>query len=575
MSLPLPLILSGFLLLAFGAAVAFAMAFYRLRDQHNSLNSHLQASESQYRQLLGVADLAIAVLDEACHVVDWNPVLEKLYGVARNEMLGRQFFMCCAPEGDAAALSARMMAMRNSDAVLEFDFPVTISAENERQLRWRARHFTDARDGRRYLSLVGHDVTDVESMQQWLADSEARFRLMFEAVPASLVLLDADGRLLMANPACARFFGYDAPEQMVMLNIQELVHDEDRLASMAALAALHQQPETLYQMEKRYLRRDGDIRWGHMRCRLLSLAPGQTFLLAKISDVHERKQTELALLESERRMASLIANLSGAVYRYELPASYQGLHHDRAADFLSDGASMLTGQMSSPFARGKTRQSLGSLIVPEDRPLLQSALASAIAGSGRFDVTYRLHHGLSGEHWVNESGCVWQRPDGSWTVDGHIIDITAERHARDAEQVFRTLVTESCAGFVSLSQAGCVLEANQPFCVMVGMETTDQLLGRSLEALMPPGREAVFQRFLARVLRDGVLRDVEFTLPGANGEQVTLLINALAVEQAGQPAIKCLLFDVTRMADARLRASDAVRPVSLTDLLEEQDGIAG
>lgn len=543
----LPIILSALLFATSAVAVLLAMACARTRVQKHSLETHLQASESQYRQLLGVADLAIAILDEACHVVDWNPVLEKLYGRSRDEMLGRQFFLCCAPEHDAAALSARMMAMRNSDAVLEFGFVVPAQQDGEREMRWRARHFTDVRDGRRYLSLVGHDVTDVESMQRWLQDSEARFRLMFEAVPAALALLDAEGRLLMVNPACARFFGYDAPEQMVMLNIQELVHDADRQASMKAMAALQQQPDGHYQMEKRYVRRNGDVRWGNMRCRLLTLAPGQTFLLAKISDVHERKQTELALLESERQMASLIANLPGAVYRYELPASRQGLHHDLPADFLSDGADLLAGQSHGLFSSGDHPRSLGPLIVPEDRPAVQAALEAAMAGSGRFDVTFRLRHGPSGLRWVSESGRVWQRPDSSWTVDGHITDISAERHAREAEQAFRALVDESQAGYVSLHPDGRVLEANPPFCAMAGVAAPEQLLGRLLESFMPAGREESLRRFMARALNDGVLRDVEFIFPRADGVELTLLVNAVAVEQDGQVSIRCLLLDVGRL----------------------------
>lgn len=465
--------LSLLLFLAGVVATVFAGAWHRARERQHSLASYLQASESQYRQLLSVADLAIAVLDEACHIVDWNPVLEQLYGLPRQEALGRQFFMCCAPDEEAAALTARMMAMHGSDAVLEFGFAVRHATEEERQLRWRARYFTDVRDGRRYLSLVGHDVTVVQSMQRWLADSEARFRLMFESVPAALALLDDSGRLLMVNPAWARFFAYDAPEQMIMLNVQKLVHEADRQACDAALAALQSQKESLYQMEKRYVRRNGDLRWGHMRCTRLLLAPGQVFLLAQISDVHERKQTELALLESERRLASLIANLSGAVYRYELPASRSGLHHDRPADFLSEGVDVLGGQTRNPFAPGQTALILGTLIAPEDRPVLQAALESAMTGSGRFEVTYRLRHGLSGVRWVHESGHVWRRPDKSWTVDGHITDVTAERQAREVEQAYRTLVTETRSGLVCPNPEERVLEANESFSAMLGMEDPD------------------------------------------------------------------------------------------------------
>ncbi len=538
-----PVMLSLLLCVACGIALSLAMLWMRSRDQKKHMETCLQASELQYRQLLGVADLAIAILDEAGHVVDWSPVLERLYGQSRADMLGRQFFLCCAPKPEAAALTARMMAMRTSDAVLEFSFSVSTPDEGERDIRWRARHFTDARDGRRYLSLVGHDVTDIEAMQRWLQDSESRFRLMFEAVPAALALLDNDGRLLMVNPACARFFGYDAPEQMVMLNIQDLVHDDDRQASMKAMAALQQQADDHYQMEKRYVRRNGDVRWGNMRCRSLTLGPDQTFLLAKIVDVHERKQTELALLESERQMASLIANLPGAIYRYELATRQGGLHHDLQAEFLSDGADMLAGKGQGLFLFSAHERNLGALIVEEDRPVVQAALEAAMAGSGRFDVTFRLRYGPTGLRWVNESGRVWQRPDSSWTVDGHISDISAERHAYESEQAFRALVAVSRIGYVSLHADGRVLDANQPFCDMAGLSEPHALLGRALESIMPAGREESFRHFMADALQNGRVRDAELVLAHTDGSERTLRVSAVTVEQDDQTCVRCLLQD--------------------------------
>lgn len=565
------LVLSFLLALACIAVALVAVAWRRAHANQKSLSLDLHASDSQYRQLLSVSDLAIAVLDEACHIVDWSPVLERLYDMPREDVLGRQFFMCCAPEGEGAALTARMMAMRDSDSVLEFGFVIRTEAEEERHFRWRARHFTDARNNRRYLSLVGHDVTDIQSMQRWLADSEARFRLIFESVPAPLAMLDDNGRLLMVNPAWASFFAFDAPEQMVMLNVQDLIHEEDRSASHAAMASLQSNPESLYQLEKRYVRRDGDLRWGYMRCTRLTLAPGQAFLLAQISDVHERKQTELALLESERRLASLIANLSGAVYRYELPALRGGLHHDRPADFLSEGVDVIGGHPRNPFASDQQLFILGPLIAPEDRPVLQAALEAAMAGTGRFEVTYRLSHGLSGIRWVNESGRVWQRPDKSWTVDGHIKDVTAERQAREAEQAYRTLVRETRSGFVCLSSEGRVLEVNESFCLLLGLDDPDQLVGKSLEAFMPPGREGLLPRFLEKARRDGVLRDMEFTFPGSSGEEITVLVNAVATVQGGQQAIKCLLFDVSRARQDFAAHAAAMREASLAIEDREDD----
>src|SRR3569833_2400950 len=67
------------------------------RQQQAALTTRLEASEAQYRQVMTVADLSMAVLDEACHVVDWNPALERLYNSPRSDALGQQFFMRYAP----------------------------------------------------------------------------------------------------------------------------------------------------------------------------------------------------------------------------------------------------------------------------------------------------------------------------------------------------------------------------------------------------------------------------------------------------------------------------------------------
>jgi PAS domain S-box-containing protein len=537
------------------------------RQQQSALSTRLAASEAQYRQVMTVADLSMAVLDEACHVVDWNPALERLYNSPRSEALGQQFFMRYAPVREGAALAARAMAMRSSDEVFEFSFPVPSPGNTlPRIVHWRARHYTDPVDGRRYLSLVGNDVTVLESALSELASSEARFRLMFESVPVALALIDPEGRLRMVNSEAARFFGYDAPEQLVALNVQELIHPDDRHASAMGLAALQARAETLYQMETCYLRRDGVGRWGNARGVLIELAPGQTFFLAQISDVHERKQTEKALMESERRLATLIANLSGAVYRYDLPEGMLTLHHDNMPEFLSDGVEALTGQPRPLFLQRETSHVLGQLIVPEDRPLLIDALADAMAGDGRFEVIYRLRHGIAGVRWIAEHGLVWQRPDGSWIVDGHLTDITAERQAREAEQVYRTLVADTHTGYVCLNPAGRVLDVNEPLCQMLGLDSPARVLGRPLDTLLASGAGTDVQPFLARVIGEGGVHDVEFSYLRADGQRVHFMINAIAIPEGDQKVVKCLLVDISRAKRAEhARRESEIRYRSLFD----------
>ncbi len=535
------------------------------RQQQRMLGLRLEASEAQYHQVMFVSDLCMAVLDETCHVTDWNPALEKLYDCQRAEAVGQQFFLRFAPPREGPALSARVMAMRGSDEVFEFSFNVPMGSGLPRVVHWRARHFTDLNDGRRYLSLVGNDVTALETALEQLAGSEARFRQMFESLPAALALIDPEGRLRMVNSESARFFGYDAPEQMVALNVQELIHPDDRHASALALAALQARSERLYQMETCYLRRDGGVRWGHARGVLVELAPGQQFLLTQISDVHERKQTEKALMESERRLATLIANLSGAVYRYDFQPGKQALHHDCVPAFLSDGVEVLTGQQRQLFLSVDKRHTLGELLLPEDKPRVQQALAEAMAGDGRFEVIYRLRHGISGIRWIAEHGLLWQRPDGSWTVDGHLTDISSEREARRSEEVYRALVAETHTGYLCLNASGRILEVNEPYCAMFGLADATQVQGRLLEEVFPTYADTV-RGFLAVVLRDGGVHDAELRYTHADGRNVHALTNAIAVNDGDHVVVKCLLVDISRMRQSeRERRESEQRYRSLFD----------
>lgn len=539
----------------------------RGRTLQAATSAQLHASEAQYRQDMVVADLAMAVLDTDCHVVDWNPALEKLYGRSRANALGQPFFLNYAPTRESSALVARVVAMRERDEVFEFTFAIPQSGNAPPcQMRWRARHFTDVRDGRRYLSLIGNDVTALESVLELLAGSEARFRTMFESVPVALALIDQMGRLRMVNSECANFFGFDAPEQMVAQSVQDLIHPDDQHASAIALASLRTRAETLYQLETCYLRRDGEVRWGNARGVLVEMAPGESYFLTQISDVHERKQTERALMESERRLTTLIANLSGAVYRYELVPGKNILHHDYSPEFLSEGVEALTGRPHASFVHRDAAQKLGQFIFAEDRQPVLLALNQAMAGDGRFQVIYRMHHGLAGLRWIAEHGLVWQRLDGSWTVDGHLTDITGERQAREAEQVYRTLVADTHTGYVCLHPSGRVLDVNPPFCDLLGLAAPDQVCGRALELVLAPGHGDDIQQFLQQVLGEGGIHDVEFSYTRSDGRRVYLLINAIATQDGENRVVKCLLVDVSRAKLAeRERQESELRYRSLFD----------
>ena len=67
---------------------------------------------------------------------------------------------------------------------------------------WSARLFDSLEDRRRQA-------------QESLREAEERYRGIFESSVAGIYQSALDGRLSMVNPAMARMFGYDSPEDMI------------------------------------------------------------------------------------------------------------------------------------------------------------------------------------------------------------------------------------------------------------------------------------------------------------------------------------------------------------------------
>jgi PAS domain S-box-containing protein len=87
-------------------------------------------------------------------------------------------------------------------------------------------------DGSMSKMAMIHDVTDRKQLEQALKEAEAKYHSIFENAVIAIYQSTPEGRLLSVNPAMARMFGYDSPEDMVTaildLDHQVFVNPQDR-----------------------------------------------------------------------------------------------------------------------------------------------------------------------------------------------------------------------------------------------------------------------------------------------------------------------------------------------------------
>lgn len=142
---------------------------------------------------------------------------------------------------------------------------------------------------------------------QALAASEAQFRASFESAAVGQAQLDAaTGRFSRVNDRFCDITGFERDE-LLGLTPKDLTHPDDVITDQARLSSMLRGEIEEYHSEKRYIRKDGDIRWVRLSARLIRDAAGRpNRTIAVVEDVTERKDAEAALMrltmDLERRV---------------------------------------------------------------------------------------------------------------------------------------------------------------------------------------------------------------------------------------------------------------------------------
>jgi PAS domain S-box-containing protein len=142
-------------------------------------------------------------------------------------------------------------------------------------------------------------------------------------------------------------------------------------------------------------------------------------------EITERKRSENSLRESERKLSTLINNLSGIAYRCSND-------EERKMSYLSDGCLELTGYQIENFIYDN-RVTFNSLIHPGDLSKVITRIKNCTDKNEPYQNEYRLITKSGEEKWVLDKGLSVSASDSGETyLEGFIIDITQRIWAEEA-----------------------------------------------------------------------------------------------------------------------------------------------
>ncbi len=142
-----------------------------------------------------------------------------------------------------------------------------------------------------------------------LRESERRFRAVFEQAAVGLCVLNAGGGFMRANARFQELTGYTV-EELRARTFRDVTHPEDREQTEAAFQRLVEGHCGDCQLDKRYVRKDGDLRWVRQTLSAVRDDSGKLLnLVAVVEDVTGRKQAEETVLRSLREKEVLLREI--------------------------------------------------------------------------------------------------------------------------------------------------------------------------------------------------------------------------------------------------------------------------
>ena len=149
-------------------------------------------------------------------------------------------------------------------------------------------------------------ITLVREPYQRLGAAEREFRATFELAAVGVAHVARDGRWLRVNQRLCDMLGYGR-EELLGKTFQDVTHPDDIEIGEDHAQRLLSGEIANYSIEKRYLRKDGEVVWGGLSVSLVRHRDGSpNYYIAAIADITERKRAELELQAYRQHLEEMV-----------------------------------------------------------------------------------------------------------------------------------------------------------------------------------------------------------------------------------------------------------------------------
>ena len=366
----------------------------------------------------------------------------------------------------------------------------------------------------------------------------------FKASPIGIALENLEGQPVFVNPALCKMLGF-TEEEMRGRHCIEFSPAEDAKKDWALFEQLRAGQINDYQIDKRFLRRDGSLMWGRLSISLFNRE--SPFVIAMVEDITERRFAE----ETRFRHVAIVQSSEDAI----ISKSLDGL-------ILSwnPGARHIFGYTEAEAIGKPITMLIPAELIEEEREILERVKA------GDCIEHYETVRVTKAGKRVDMSLSIFPTRDSTGIITGFSgigRDITERKRTgealRKSEEKFSRAFHQSPLSLtLTRVRDHRYLDVNQTFERLTGWRR-EEVIGRTPLDIGLYANPAERIEFVNRLKNEGVVRDVEIRYRRRDGAEKIGLGSLELIEIENEPCMLAVLADITERKDAEKALSGMSR----------------
>jgi PAS domain S-box-containing protein len=441
-------------------------------SDRKTVENKLIRSEEQYRKLVESVNDVIYEIDSSGIIKYTSPSVINVLGYTVDEVVGRNLFEFIFPE-DLPDIMEKLKQLSERD----YNFLEYRYIRKNGSIHWVQSSTSAIMDNGVMVGGTGilTDITERKLAEESLYMSEEKYRNIFLSAQEGIFQTYIDGTYLSVNPALAKMYGYDSPEELIKsrTNIStDSYFDASERNNFLRMMDIHGFVKG-YEYEVKH--KDGHKIWFYEDAKAVKDSNGKIqYFEGFVIDITERKLVEQQLQQNEQKYKALF---------YDSPLGYLIIQDGKFSDCNKVSETLMGGDRSAIV--GKTPDEISPEYQPNGRKSIEYAEELINKAFKEGNVSFEwVHKRVDETEFLARIELSFIEYEGNKILLISWLDISSQREAeqklRESEEQFR-MVFENVFDGISIfeedpdPQNRRLIDCNEQFATMAGRSRKELL----------------------------------------------------------------------------------------------------